>query len=166
MRRSHNTTLHELRDLLEICSLIYDPIDALKIRLNLPRYWQVEHKGRGHLHFSHSKKVRTTPMPAAWTPPEAAVPQSSAPTKPSRKESSSTTTKQKGVPRVIFKHKPKKQLVGHSGSLGTSRGLSKPRKGSISRASSPATFQREDSGGEGARPKLVLKLSTKPKGRG
>ncbi len=43
---SPRISLLEMRDLLDICSFLYEPITSMTIVLKYPRYWKVEHLGR------------------------------------------------------------------------------------------------------------------------
>lgn len=42
---SPEISLYEMRDLLDICSLLYDPVTSMVVALKYPRYWKVEHVG-------------------------------------------------------------------------------------------------------------------------
>ena len=44
--RSRNTSLNEVEELLEICSILYEPDDILPITLYYPRYWAVKYLGK------------------------------------------------------------------------------------------------------------------------
>lgn len=37
--------LHELHDLLYICTVLYEPIDQMMVSLKYPKYWKTEHLG-------------------------------------------------------------------------------------------------------------------------
>ncbi|KAI5295018.1 hypothetical protein KEM52_002585, partial [Ascosphaera acerosa] len=56
-------TLAELRDLVVICSVLYDSVDHVLVELRYPRYWQCEHYGRGRLRFFKTNHYRTTATP-------------------------------------------------------------------------------------------------------
>lgn len=43
--RSKDIGLYELRDLLDLCSLLYIPKTSLLVELKLPRYWEVRNMG-------------------------------------------------------------------------------------------------------------------------
>ena len=72
--------LHQLAELLEICTLLYTPENSMLVVLKLPRYWQVRSHGRttvpgstSHksslmLIFSQTTKVRTKEMPKPKLP--------------------------------------------------------------------------------------------------
>ena len=106
--------LGEMRDLLDICDLLYEPKTSVVVKLLYPRYWQVEHMGnvgvtphthddglltvaQGKLKFTWTKRVRTAKLP----PVRLAVPE---PPRPPllKKESSGPSG---GPPRLIFKAK-------------------------------------------------------------
>ncbi|KAK5145716.1 hypothetical protein LTR04_001226, partial [Oleoguttula sp. CCFEE 6159] len=62
--------LREMSSLLDICALLYEPQTSLIVKLRYPRYYRVEHLGRGKLRFSHANRFRTTPKPElVWPPP-------------------------------------------------------------------------------------------------
>lgn len=61
-------SLDELSFLLDLCATLYDPVDALTVVLQYPRYWTVRHIGRGVMKFSNSSRVRMKPMPALPRP--------------------------------------------------------------------------------------------------
>ena len=58
----------ELSFLLDLCATLYEPVDALTVVLQYPRYWTVRHVGRGVLKFAHSSRIRTKPIPALPRP--------------------------------------------------------------------------------------------------
>ena len=47
--QSPTITLYEEYDLLDICSVLYDPKDSLTLKLRYPRMWKVEKIGKVHL---------------------------------------------------------------------------------------------------------------------
>ncbi|KAG4034749.1 hypothetical protein MFRU_002g01020 [Monilinia fructicola] len=53
-------TVAEQNDFLELCTVFCYPKESLILKLRYPRYWKVEHRGKGRLVFKHTKKVRTT----------------------------------------------------------------------------------------------------------
>ncbi|KAI9866635.1 MAG: hypothetical protein M1813_001187 [Trichoglossum hirsutum] len=53
--------LLEVRDLLGMCALLYEPKTSLIVELKYPRKWAVEHMGKGRMRFYRSDKIRTTP---------------------------------------------------------------------------------------------------------
>lgn len=48
-------------ELLDICEVVYEPIDKLIVPLKYPRYWTCKHTGKGKLIFSPNGKIRTKP---------------------------------------------------------------------------------------------------------
>ncbi|KAH0539098.1 hypothetical protein FGG08_004336 [Glutinoglossum americanum] len=52
----------ELRELLGICGLLYEPKTSLIVELSYPRKWKAEHMGKGRIRFYQSDKIRTVPM--------------------------------------------------------------------------------------------------------
>lgn len=84
---SPEITLSEMRDILDICGLLYEPITSMIVALKYPRYWKVENLGhvrvptfpakmnsadccQGKLKFSWTDKIRTKPIPKLqWPPP-------------------------------------------------------------------------------------------------
>lgn len=39
-------TLHEILTMLDFCRMLYDPLDSFVLKINYPRYWEVEHLGK------------------------------------------------------------------------------------------------------------------------
>ncbi|KAL8855344.1 MAG: hypothetical protein Q9198_010855 [Flavoplaca austrocitrina] len=62
-------TLHEVKELLILCSLLYDPDTRMVLVLKYPRYWRCRKIGKGKLVFERTEKVRTKPMPRKIVPP-------------------------------------------------------------------------------------------------
>ncbi|KAI9813372.1 MAG: hypothetical protein M1832_006330 [Thelocarpon impressellum] len=88
--------LGEMRELLDLCSLLYEPKTSVVVKLNYPHYWQVKHLGHGKLKFTWAKKARTkklVPIRLSVPPPPPTL----------KKEASSTHV---GPTKVIFKKKP------------------------------------------------------------
>lgn len=56
-------SFHEIKDLLDICALLYEPNSSMVVKLKYPRYWQCKKVGKGQLRFSHTDRIRTTPTP-------------------------------------------------------------------------------------------------------
>ncbi|KAI1932740.1 Transcription initiation factor TFIID subunit 2 [Ophidiomyces ophidiicola] len=56
---SRQTSLNELNDLLCVCSILYEPIDQMIIRLKYSKCWRAEHLGDGKMRFSKSGQYRT-----------------------------------------------------------------------------------------------------------
>jgi transcription initiation factor TFIID subunit 2 len=85
---SNLLALHELQAVLDFCRMLYEPVDSLVVKLNYPRYWRLEYKGKvsfksllehkggseatdnhpqGKLKFSRTKHVRTKAF-VKWVP--------------------------------------------------------------------------------------------------
>ncbi|KAL8936811.1 MAG: hypothetical protein Q9216_004741 [Gyalolechia sp. 2 TL-2023] len=62
-------SLHEIKDLIDICALLYEPNSSMLVKLQYPRYWQCRRTGKGRLRFSHTDRIRTMPMPKRVPPP-------------------------------------------------------------------------------------------------
>ncbi|KAH8592100.1 hypothetical protein B0O99DRAFT_597447 [Bisporella sp. PMI_857] len=60
--KSPELTLAEQASLLEICGILYDPVESMQVVLRLPRYWEAEHLGKGKIRFHQLNKVRTKPL--------------------------------------------------------------------------------------------------------
>ncbi|KAF2836463.1 hypothetical protein M501DRAFT_240771 [Patellaria atrata CBS 101060] len=65
--RSDFISLKEFGNFLDICAMLYEPVNSLRVVLKYPRYFKVEHEGKGLLHFVPTK-IRTTPLPKAKPP--------------------------------------------------------------------------------------------------
>ncbi|KAL8714782.1 MAG: hypothetical protein Q9220_001295 [cf. Caloplaca sp. 1 TL-2023] len=55
-------SFRELKELLDICTLLYEPETSMKIVLQYPRYWKCTKVGKGKLHFTHIPRIRTKPL--------------------------------------------------------------------------------------------------------
>ncbi|KAL8909405.1 MAG: hypothetical protein Q9207_000240 [Kuettlingeria erythrocarpa] len=64
----------EIKELLDLCLQLYDPESSMVVKLRYPRYWQCKKVGKGKLHFSHTDRIRTTPMVGRLPPPRPALP--------------------------------------------------------------------------------------------
>ncbi|KAJ8058146.1 hypothetical protein OCU04_013003 [Sclerotinia nivalis] len=53
-------TVAEQMDFLDLCTMFCYPKESLTLKLKYPRYWRVEHRGKGRMAFKQTKKVRTT----------------------------------------------------------------------------------------------------------
>ncbi len=62
-------SIHEISDLLELCSFLYEPETSLVITFKYPRYYRVQHVGHGVLKFSLTDRYRTKPLPPLHIPP-------------------------------------------------------------------------------------------------
>ncbi|KAI9842282.1 MAG: hypothetical protein M1837_007352 [Sclerophora amabilis] len=92
--------LFEMRDLLDICSILYQSKTSMTVRLLYPRYWKVVHQGKGKMKFSWKKKIRTKPIPPLPTKAEAARRPPAV-----KKEASTGGGSAAPAPRLIFKAK-------------------------------------------------------------
>ena len=70
-------TLHELHELLEICSLLYTPETRMLLTLRYPRYWRCINNGRVSVPgqpprhivtFKQTERIRTKPIPKIKLP--------------------------------------------------------------------------------------------------
>lgn len=83
-------SLHEVKELLTLCSLLYDADTRMVLVLKYPRYWRCRKIGKGKLIFERTEKVRTKPMPRKIVPP----PIPPAPTQPQQQQQTQTTQPQ------------------------------------------------------------------------
>ncbi|KAI9806920.1 MAG: hypothetical protein M1833_002578 [Piccolia ochrophora] len=124
-----NISLTHMRDLLDICALLYDPQTSMLVKLDYPRFWRVEHVGQGKLKFIRTDRIRFKMRPKLQWPST---------------EASSTTVKRENssglptIPKISFKSKQRPSEAASS--------PPQPR-------ASPANAQ-PDTG----KPKLKLKL--------
>jgi transcription initiation factor TFIID subunit 2 len=56
--------VHELSELMDVCSILFDPVTTKIARLKYPRFWKVQHMGHGQLRFYKSNQVRTSLGPS------------------------------------------------------------------------------------------------------
>lgn len=54
----------ELAELLDICRILFEPVTSKIVKLRYPRFWKVQHMGRGQLRFYRSARVRTSLAPS------------------------------------------------------------------------------------------------------
>ncbi|PGG99449.1 hypothetical protein AJ79_08523 [Helicocarpus griseus UAMH5409] len=66
--------LAELADFVDICSILYTPIDKIMVALKYPRYWRLEHLGHGKLRFFKGGRFRTAPVAKGATAAPAPAP--------------------------------------------------------------------------------------------
>ena len=90
--------IRELSSLLQFCQMIYEPVDEVKVALKYPRYWKVEHEGKGILRFSRTNRIRLRKV-ETWQP-KVQNTVDAATTIANRNASAAT------VPKLIFKTKP------------------------------------------------------------
>ncbi|KAL9006196.1 MAG: hypothetical protein Q9188_001075 [Gyalolechia gomerana] len=62
-------SFHEIKALLDICALLYEPNSSMVVKLKYPRYWQCKKTGKGKVVFSHTDRIRTASMPKRVPPP-------------------------------------------------------------------------------------------------
>lgn len=66
--RSPVLSLREVSNLLDICSILFDTEDTLRITLKLPRFWQCRNLGRGKLLFAQTGAFRQSRIdPLDWS---------------------------------------------------------------------------------------------------
>ncbi|KAJ5354991.1 uncharacterized protein N7496_012203 [Penicillium cataractarum] len=56
--------VHELSELTDVCSILFDPVTSKIAKLKYPRFWKVQHLGHGQLRFYKSNQVRTSLGPS------------------------------------------------------------------------------------------------------
>ncbi|KAL8720499.1 MAG: hypothetical protein Q9225_002652 [Loekoesia sp. 1 TL-2023] len=66
---SPSISFPEIKELLDLCTLLYDPESSMLVKLKHPRYWQCKKIGKGKLHFTHTDRIRTKPIPKRALPP-------------------------------------------------------------------------------------------------
>lgn len=79
--------VHELSELTDVCSILFDPVTSKIAKLKYPRFWKVQHMGHGQLRFYKSTQIRT----------------SLGPSKDSVKRKREEQTMQPPAPRITFK---------------------------------------------------------------
>ncbi|KAJ9319411.1 hypothetical protein DTO271D3_180 [Paecilomyces variotii] len=52
----------EMSEFLDLCKVLYDPVYSKMVSLKFPRYWGVQHLGKGQLRFYKTAKYRTRPL--------------------------------------------------------------------------------------------------------
>ncbi|KFY44898.1 hypothetical protein V495_03220, partial [Pseudogymnoascus sp. VKM F-4514 (FW-929)] len=70
--RSRQVAVSEQHDYLDICTVLYDAVESMVVRIKYPRYWKAKNLGRGKIRFRQTNKIRTKPLPVA-APPVAPV---------------------------------------------------------------------------------------------
>ncbi|KAL8653766.1 MAG: hypothetical protein Q9210_001902 [Variospora velana] len=146
-------SLPEMRQLLDICRVLYDQETSMVVKLRYPRYWRCKKVGKGKLHFSTTERIRTQPMPkCVLLPPPAAPPPLPLPlssgTKIKKEDSGGSESMPPPPParKPLFKP-PKRPSEVEQGSA-------KP---------SPARETPAVMAAEGERPKFKIKLKIGPK---
>ncbi|KFZ11019.1 hypothetical protein V501_04946 [Pseudogymnoascus sp. VKM F-4519 (FW-2642)] len=78
--RSRQIAVSEQSDYLDICTVLYDAVESMVVRMKYPRYWKAKHLGRvsyilefvfqsntnnykGKIRFRQTNKIRTKPRP-------------------------------------------------------------------------------------------------------
>lgn len=139
-------TFHEIRELLNLCQLLYEPELSMVVRLQYPRYWQCKKIGKTKLQFSKTDRVRTRPVSKRALPlphPQAAFPSPSVPIK--RENSNLSDAMPPPQTRKPLFKPPRRPSEGEQGST-------RP---------SPATEAPTPT--EGEKPRLKIKLKLGPK---
>ena len=134
----------EIKQLLEICSWLYDPHTTMRIVLKYPRYWRCEKVGKGKVRFLQTSRVRTKPIQKRLPPPAPPV----APASPfvKREDSGSSAVMPPPPPaqrRPIFK--PPRR----------------PSESSEASSALPSPISATPADGD-AKPKLKIKLKIGP----
>ncbi|KAJ5223028.1 uncharacterized protein N7469_009268 [Penicillium citrinum] len=149
----------EIAELVDICRVLFEPISTKLTRLSLPRFWKVQHMGRGQLRFYRSSRVRTSLAPSkdskrkreenGMPPPAPRITFKQAKNAPATPSTPSST----GLPKI---HIPKPVPTTPSAGAGTGIGTGTPIAGTPASAtpSTPAS---------GGPLKLKLKFSAKSK---
>ncbi|KAL8692528.1 MAG: hypothetical protein Q9218_002473 [Villophora microphyllina] len=148
-------TFREIKELLDICSLLYEPESSMRVVLKYPRYWQCKKVGKGKLLFSQTEKVRSKPMPKRSLPlpllPATPSQQTTLSRSPTLKREGSSASMPPPQPpaqrRPLFKP-PRRPSEG--------AGPSSPAVASANMAATSTTLV------EGEKPKLKIKLKIGP----
>ena len=61
-------SISEFGRLLDLCRLLFEPVNSMLVKLRYPRYWRVQHQGNGKLRFYHSARIRTNPIDVLHAP--------------------------------------------------------------------------------------------------
>ncbi|KAL6704774.1 Transcription initiation factor TFIID subunit 2 [Coniothyrium glycines] len=58
--KSKTLSVSDMLEFLDFCDMVFDhrKKNTLPVKLRWPRYWKVEHLGKGELRFSHTEKLR------------------------------------------------------------------------------------------------------------
>lgn len=68
--KSKQITVSEQVDYLDVCFILYDPVESMVLRLRYPRYWKAKYLGKGRIRFRETNKIRTKPLPVIAPPPK------------------------------------------------------------------------------------------------
>ena len=140
-------SLKQMGELLDICELLYDPVNSMKVALRYPRYWTCTKISKGKLLFSRSSRIRTTPTPKR-KPPLSSTPLFSPNIKRENSNPMPTMPPPPVQPSLKLKFGvPKKPSVSTTPSTPTSVETVPP---------SPVGSSQ----GDGQKKKLILKLGT------
>ncbi|KAI4139467.1 MAG: hypothetical protein L6R39_006275 [Caloplaca ligustica] len=160
-------TFAEIKDLLDLCQLLYDPESSMVVKLRYPRYWRCKKVGKGKLAFSHTDRIRTRPIPTKrgppplmTMPPPAQQQQPGMPFSPSIKREDSSISDSMPPPpsqqprKPLFKppRRPSEGVIDTGGSA----------KPSPVAERAPATTPTTTTA-EGEKPKLKIKLKLGPR---
>ncbi|KAL9578354.1 MAG: hypothetical protein Q9212_005773 [Teloschistes hypoglaucus] len=160
---SPTITFREIKELLDICTFLYEPESSMRLILKYPRYWSCKKIGKAKLLFQQTDKIRTKPLPnkRSLPPPPlllhlhpAAQPLSRSPTTTLKREGSSASATAMGPPppttttqrRPLFKP-PKRPSDGAE---------------AMSPAVASPTTTTTTTPVEGERPRLKIKLKIGP----
>lgn len=148
-------SLQQMGQLIDICSLLYTPNSSLIITLKYPRYWKCRHLGKGQLSFTHSARIRRTPIPQRQPP---------ASTAPSSLPDSISNTPVPMLPPVkrSFSLKPPKRETPSIPSLPSIPSATSSLS-SDSSANQPLANQTQSQTVPEGRTRLILKFANKAK---
>lgn len=180
-------SIKQLTNLLQICSLLYDPETSMKVVLKYPRCWRIRSTGKtttplgrpSHiLTFSPTNRIRTKPIPKLQPRASAAASHSTTAHTPVPPAPHPTTLKRantsaaKSSTKVVLKLKKGGPSVGKP----ESQTNNKPGTPSVSRTSTPAIphasspvvpeMTTVDAPAPPRPKKLTLKLNLKGAGKG
>ncbi|KAF2281296.1 uncharacterized protein EI97DRAFT_389820 [Westerdykella ornata] len=77
--QSTTLSVRDVAEVLEICAMLYTPVNKAMVVFKIPKYWKAEHLGNAVMRFYHSDRYRTKPskpygkpeeQPAAAGPPK------------------------------------------------------------------------------------------------
>ncbi|KAL9011688.1 MAG: hypothetical protein Q9173_003482 [Seirophora scorigena] len=155
-------SLPELRQLLDICRLLYGPETKMVIKLCYPRYWRCRRVGRAKLQFSTTDRVRTRPMPKRALlplPPPPPTPTPLHPPAPLPSPSLASGTKIKKEDSGGSEFMPPPPPMARKPLF---KPLRRPSEGEHGSAK-PSPVRETPAAAEGEKPKLKIKLKIGPK---
>ncbi|KAI9886207.1 MAG: PX domain-containing protein ypt35 [Watsoniomyces obsoletus] len=110
--KSKDIGMFELRDLLDVCELLYDPQMSLLVKLKLPRYWRAFHLGQAKMQFTRTGTFRLKPAEKFdWSTvgkSTKATKRSVSPVATRKTQPAATTKRQKKEPTVVVVTSPEK----------------------------------------------------------